>query len=184
MRVDLKNTFKIHPKRSKLIILATLRYFNKNRGRTRFPHTMRVDLEKKRSKSTPSVQYWPFQPPWDILTKIGVETDSPTPYLHKEGGFKNNVPNQLPSVRYCSYQPPCNSALFDVDSTGFWTIDFFHPQLWEWLQGVVYADRRNGFRESHSALFDVDSTSFWSIFFNPQLWGWLQGVVGVLHPSY
>jgi len=103
---------------------------------------------------------------------------------------------------------------------------FFHPQLWGWLQGLVFADQRNCFRGSHSALFDVDSTGFWtidffnpkfeggyrgkfspikvmalggvilhcltsirrvfgpSIFFNPQLWGWLQGVVGVLHPSY
>jgi len=59
-----------------------------------------------------------------------------------------------------------DSAVFDVGSTGFWTIDFFHPQLRGWLQGVVFAERSNGFRGSHSALFDVDSTGFWTIDFS------------------
>jgi len=45
---------------------------------------------------------------------------------------------------------------------------FSHSILRVHLKGVVFVDRRNGFRGSHSALFDVDSTGFWSIdFFSP-----------------
>jgi len=58
--VDLKNTFKIHPKRSILIILATLQYFNKKGVETDSPTSYehsKGGLKKLRSKFTQGVQY-------------------------------------------------------------------------------------------------------------------------------
>jgi len=121
-----------------LIILATLRYFNKkgvdydpltpykhNKGKFRkfvqnppqafnidhFSHPARF-LQKKsrlRSPRTIPIKYeggflkYVQNPPlcsilftlatYDILTKIGVETDTPTPYLHNESRFLKVVQN-------------------------------------------------------------------------------------------
>jgi len=49
-----------------------------------------------------------------------------------------------------------HSALFDVDWTGIWTIDFFNPQLLGWLQGVVgvlhpsYCDHQSSLGDTRS----------------------------------
>jgi len=45
---------------------------------------------------------------------------------------------------------------FFIDSTDFWTIENFYPQLWGWLQGVVFECQPNDFMASHFESFFID----------------------------
>jgi len=45
-------------------------------------------------------------------------------FLERQNGFREGV-----------------LGSFSIDLMDSWTIDFFYPQLWGWLQGVVFVDR-------------------------------------------
>jgi len=99
--VDLKNTFKIHPKRSILNILSTLQYFNTKRVGTDSPTSYKQGegrLKKYVQNPSQAFNIDHFSHPAIFEQKIRVETDPPTPYQHSKGGFENYVQNQLPNI--------------------------------------------------------------------------------------
>jgi len=62
---------------------------------------------KIRSITTLSVQYWSYQSPCGISTKIGMDHDPPAPYQVDEDGLeKSYVQYPTPCVQYWSFQWP------------------------------------------------------------------------------
>jgi len=84
----------------------------------------------------------------------------------------------FPNVKMAS-----GKAFWDHSQSIWWilgTSEFFHPQLWRWLKGVAFVERRNRVVGGALGSFSIDLMGFWTIeFFYPQLWGWLKGVVFV-----
>jgi len=50
-----------------------------------------------------------------------------------------------------------------------WTIDFIYLQIWGWLKGVVFVERRNRFEGGVLGSFSIDVISFWAIDFFPKI---------------
>ena len=76
----------------------------------------------------------------------------------------------FPNVKMAS-----GKAFWDHSQSIWWilgTSEFFHPQLWRWLKGVAFVERRNRVVGGALGSFSIDLMGFWTIeFFSPSTLG-------------